>query len=119
MQVSNLDVDQLKNVISGVLDSKGFATKSDFKDFAKKDDLKDFITKNDLKNFATKGDLESIKSDTNNIKAVIKTLATKKDLQKIDRKFDKLFNFLDEDYLKVKRDVRNIQSHLHIPVSDF
>lgn len=69
MQVSNLSVDQLKNVISEVIDEK--------------------------------------------------KLATKKDLQKIDRKFDKLFNFLDEDYLKVKRDVRNIQSHLHIPVSDF
>lgn len=87
MQVSNLTVNQLKDVINEVLDSKSFATKSDLKNFATKDDLK--------------------------------TLATKKDLRKIDKKFDKLFNFLDEDYLKVKRDVRNIQSHLHIPVSDF
>ena len=110
MKVSDLSLKQLRDTIRVVFDEMGVATKND---------LKDFATKSDLKDFATKSDLEDIKSDTNNIKAVIKTLATKKDLQKIDKKFDKLFNFLDEDYLKVKRDVRNIQSHLHIPVSDF
>jgi hypothetical protein len=80
---------------------------------------KGLSTKDDLKSFATKDDLNAIKSDTNNIQEVIKTLATKKDVQKIDKKFDKLFNFLDKDYLRVKRDVREIESHLNIPVSDF
>ncbi|MEK7550740.1 MAG: hypothetical protein AAB535_03070 [Patescibacteria group bacterium] len=49
----------------------------------------------------------------------LKELSTKKDLQKIDKKFDKLIGFLDKDYLRVKQDVREIQSHLHLPVSDF
>ena len=86
-------------------EEKGIVTKDDLKDFAKKSDLKDFVTKSDLKNFVTKDDL--------------KVLATKKDLQKIDKKFDKLFDFLDRDYLRVKRDVRDIQSHHNLPVSDF
>jgi hypothetical protein len=63
--------------------------------------------------------------DLGQIKQVIKEtikeedLATRKDLKKIDKKFDKLFDFLDKDYLRVKRDVRDIQSHLNLPVSDF
>jgi hypothetical protein len=98
-------------------------TKSDLKSigsvFDQKFEEKGVATKTDLKGFATKADLDSIKNDTNGIKAVIKTLATKKDLQKIDKKFDKLFDFLDRDYLRVKSDVRDIQSHLNLPVSDF
>lgn len=101
MQVLNLSVTQLKDVIVDVLRGMNVATKDD------------------LKNFATKDDLESIKNDTNGIKETIKTLATKKDLQKINKKFDRFFNFLDKDYIRVKKDVRDIQSHLHIPVSDF
>ncbi len=42
-----------------------------------------------------------------------------KRLGKIEKKFDDLFDFLDKKYIEVKRDVRNIQSHLHLPVSDF
>jgi len=52
-------------------------------------------------------------------KSDLKDFATKKDLQKIDKKFDKMIDFLDKDYLRVKRNVRDIQSHLHIPVSNF
>lgn len=64
----------------------------------------------------TKADLKAI--DGLVAKRVSK-LATKKDLQKLDKKFDGLFNFLDKDYLRVKKDVREIQSHLHLSVSDF
>jgi hypothetical protein len=37
----------------------------------------------------------------------------------IKKKFDELFDFLDNKYLQVKKEVREIQSHLHLPVSDF
>ena len=65
------------------------------------------------------------KSDVNLIGAILddrlekKGVATKKDIQRIEKKFDKLFDFLDKDYIKVKQDVREIQSTLHIPVSAF
>ena len=61
--------------------------------------------------------------DLKQIKEIVKEavreedLATKKDLQKIDKKFDKLFDFIDKDLIKTKRDVREIQSHLHLPIS--
>ncbi len=42
-----------------------------------------------------------------------------KRLGKIEKKFDDLFDFLDKKYIEVKRDAGNIQSHLHLPVSDF
>lgn len=46
-------------------------------------------------------------------------ITVNKRLTKIDKKFDELFNFLDKKYLEVKRDVRDLQKHLHLPVSDF
>ena len=85
MQVSNLSVDQLKKVISEVLDEKDVATKKDIKRLDNK----------------------------------IEKLATKIELKKLDKKFDKLFNFLDKDYLRVKQDVRNLQSRFRLPVSNF
>lgn len=42
-----------------------------------------------------------------------------KNIKQIEKKFDELFNFLDKKYLVVKRDVRNVQKHLHLPISDF
>lgn len=40
-------------------------------------------------------------------------------IAKIDRKFDKLFNFLDKDFSKTKREVREIQEYLDLPVAEF
>lgn len=37
----------------------------------------------------------------------------------LKKRFDELFNHLDKKYLEAKRDIRNIQSHLRLPVSDF
>ena len=43
----------------------------------------------------------------------------KKGIARIEKKFSELFDFLDKKYLEVKRDVRVIQKHLHLTVSDF
>jgi len=67
------------------------------------------LTKQDL--FAIRGVVrEEIKKEVSPIK---------KSLVKIEKKFDELFDFLDEKYLEVKKDVRKIQNHLHLPISDF
>jgi len=54
------------------------------------------------------------KDDLRAIRGVVK-----EELEPFNKKFDKLFNFLDKKYLEVKKDVRVIQNHLHLPVSDF
>lgn len=40
-------------------------------------------------------------------------------IDKIDKKFDKLFNFLDKEHMRTKDEVREIQKHLRLPISDF
>lgn len=76
------------------------------------------LTKKDLKNvgltFEQKFDELGVVTKND-----IKNVATKKDVQKIDKKFDKLFNFLDRDLSKTKRQVREIQEHFRMPTSEF
>lgn len=75
-------------------------TKSDLKwlkeNLATKDDVKNFATKDDLKGLATKSDLKKLD-------------------QKLDKKFTKLFDFLDKDVMDTKRKVKVIEQYLHIP----
>ncbi|KKR71933.1 MAG: Synaptonemal complex 1 [Candidatus Woesebacteria bacterium GW2011_GWA2_40_7] len=37
----------------------------------------------------------------------------------LKKRFDELFNFLDKSYVKVKTEVREIQTHLHLRVTDY
>ncbi len=37
----------------------------------------------------------------------------------LKKRFDELFNFLDKSYVKVKTEVREIQTHLHLPITDY
>ena len=37
----------------------------------------------------------------------------------LKKRFDELFDFLDVKYLQVKREVREVQEHLRLPISDF
>lgn len=37
----------------------------------------------------------------------------------LKKRFDEFFNVLDRKYLEVKKDIRAIQGHLRLPVSDF
>lgn len=66
----------------------------------------------------TKNDLKAIDS------LLVKRLQplekkTDKNFVFLKKRFDELFNFLDEKYIQVKKEVREIQSHLHLPISDF
>ncbi len=62
----------------------------------------------------TKADLKAIDG-----LLIKRTSPINRRLTKIEKKFDELFDFLDKKYLDVKRDVRNIQNHFHLPVSNF
>lgn len=65
------------------------------------------------------------KQDLSAIRGVVKEelAVTNKKIDKnfifLKKRFDELFNFLDRKYLQVKREVRDIQTHLHLPVSEF
>jgi hypothetical protein len=100
MALTKSDKKWLRNSFLTKNDSKRFTTKDDLKSFATKDDLKSFATKDDLKSFATKDDLSN--------------LATKADFEKLDRKFDKLFDFLDRDLSYFKKKTAH---YLGVPVS--
>ena len=81
------------------------------------------LTKSDLK--AIKEVVESStfpkfeKLDIRFNKLERKVGAVDKKIDWVKRRFDDLFTFLDKKYLESKRDVRKIQSHLHLPLSDF
>ena len=75
-------------------DAKNFITKEDAKKLATKDDLKKFATKDDLKKFATKDALKlvdkkvdkiaiSLLETKNDVEIIKRTMATKKDINKI------------------------------------
>lgn len=61
--------------------------------------------------------IDPVAKDVTGLKKDVSTL--KSDVKKIDKKVDMFFNVLDKDYLRVKNDVRVIQAHVHLPVSDF
>lgn len=46
-------------------------------------------------------------------------LATKKDAEKLDRKFDKLFNFLDREWSKLAKRVKKAENSLGISPPEF
>lgn len=50
-------------------------------------------------------------------KWMVENLASKKDVDRIDKKFDRLFNFLDKDVSQVKRRVSFIDRRLEIDTS--
>jgi hypothetical protein len=62
----------------------------------------------------TKGDLQAIKQI---VSEEIKPI--RKDIGKVEKRFDQLFNFLDKEHSKLKVEVKTIQSRLHIPTLDF
>lgn len=63
----------------------------------------------------TKNDLSAIGKVVDiSVGTKVKPLANK--IDKLDKKFDKLFDFLDKDLSKTKREVREIQEHFSLPV---
>jgi len=77
------------------------------------------LTKSDLSAIrnVVKEEVSPIKSDVSMLKTDVSGL--KKGLLRIEKKFDKLFNFLDRKYIEVKDDIRGIQAHLHLPISEY
>lgn len=65
------------------------------------------------------------KNDLNAIRGVVKEeikleiAPLNKKIDKLKIRFDELFDFLDKKYIEVKKDIRHIQNHLHLPVSEF
>ena len=46
-------------------------------------------------------------------------IGLEKGQMKIEKRFDKLFNFLDKEHSKLKMEVKDVQVHLGLPVLDF
>jgi hypothetical protein len=78
----------------------------------------------------TKGDLsairgaikEEIRTETRKVvRAELSPIVKKinKNFIYLKKRFDELFIFLDKKYIEVKKDVRVIQSHIRLPVTDF
>jgi predicted nuclease with TOPRIM domain len=65
------------------------------------------------------------KEDLSAIRGVVKDEleVTNKKIDKnyisLKKRFDELFDFLDRKYVQLQKEVREIQGHLHLPVSDF
>jgi len=64
----------------------------------------------------TKSDLSAIRQI---VKEETKPLATKKGLNKLDKKFDKLFNFLDKEWSKLANRVSRVENTLGIRHPEF
>lgn len=70
------------------------------------------------------GNMSLTKSDLSAIRQIVKGEVkigidpVKRDLKKLDKKFDDLFNFLDKDVSQVKRRVDYIDGHLGITTSE-
>lgn len=73
---------------------KRMLSKSDIKVI--KDLLKPFATKGDLKNLATKDDLRKME-------------------KRLDKKFIKLFDFLDKDVMNTNKRLKTMEENLGIP----
>jgi hypothetical protein len=76
--------------------------------------------------------LSLTKEDLSAIRGVVKDVVrdelvvTNRTIEKIaknqislKKRFDELFDFLDRKYVQLQKEVREIQGHLHLPVSDF
>lgn len=68
-----------------------------------KDIFKNSATKDDLKNFATKDDLQQ------ELKPI------KQDVSKIRKEMKTLFNFLDKDFVCLRKKVNRVEEHLNLP----
>jgi len=61
------------------------------------------------------------KSDLSSIRQVVReeTKPQFQKIEKVDKKFDKLFNFLDKDHTKLVKRVRTIENNLEISPPEF
>ncbi len=66
----------------------------------------------------TKPDLQSIRLIIKE-EVISETGPIRKGLKRIEKKFDELFDFLDRKYIEVKKDIRNIQGHIKLPLSEY
>ena len=61
------------------------------------------------------------KSDLSAIDEIVtkRVKPLEKGQKQLKKRFDELFKFLDKKYVQTKTDIRKIQAHLDLPVSEY